>query len=353
MKGLIYLEDGTVYRGYGFGYETTKVGELVFNTSMTGYQEILTDPSYMGQIINMTYPLIGNYGINSCDYESDKIYAFGYIVKDISLNPSNWLKEKNIDEWLREQKVPGVCCVDTREITRKIRKTGAIKCVISTEDKTVSELREICNNAELRGDYLKYVGTREYIHIEGKGKKVAVMDFGAKGNIIKSLQNRDCDIHIFPYGTKAEKILAVNPDGLLLTNGPGDPEEGKEAVAEIKKLVTELPVFGICMGHQLLALAMGGKTYKMKYGHRGGNHGVFDKDTGKSFITSQNHGYAVDGDSLMFKGMEMTHINLNDMTVEGMKHRTLPVFSVQFHPEAAPGPQDTAYLFDKFMKLME
>ena len=353
MKGLIYLEDGTVYRGYGFGHESTRVGELVFNTSMSGYQEILTDPSYKGQIINMTYPLIGNYGICSMDNESEKIHAFGFVVKDISLNPSNALSEKNIDQWLKEEQIPGVYGVDTREITKKIRKEGTIKCVISTDGRTVSELKAICEGSCLYGDWMKNAGTKNYIHIPGEGHKVAVLDFGVKGNIIESFKKRNCDIHIFPYYTKAEQIMAINPDGLFLTNGPGDPEEATEAVNEIKKLLTELPIFGICMGHQVLALAMGGKTYKLKYGHRGGNHGVFDKDTGKSYITSQNHGYAVDGDSLIFRGMEMTHINLNDMTVEGMKHRTLPVFSVQFHPEASPGPQDTAYLFDKFMTMME
>lgn len=356
MKGLIYLEDGTIIRGYGFGYETTKVGELVFNTSMTGYQEILTDPSYAGQIINMTYPLIGNYGINDIDNESDKIHAFGFVAKDISLKPSGTECKMNIDEWLKLHKIPGVYDVDTRMITKKIRNEGTVKCVISTEDKSSSELRAICDAAELRGDWMKVSGTQEYKHIPAEPgmdtRKVAVLDLGVKGNILRCLHDLGCDLHIFPYGTTAEEMMKIDPDGLFLTNGPGDPEEATEAIEEIKKLIGELPIFGICMGHQLLALAMGGRTYKLKYGHRGGNHGVFDKDTGRSYITSQNHSYAVDGDSLIFKGMEMTHINLNDMTVEGMKHRTLPIFSVQFHPEASAGPQDTGYLFWKFMDLM-
>ncbi|MCI5884945.1 MAG: glutamine-hydrolyzing carbamoyl-phosphate synthase small subunit [Clostridiales bacterium] len=352
MKGLIYLEDGSLFKGYGFGAPATNVGELVFNTSMSGYQEILTDPSYSGQVITMTYPLIGNYGINSSDMESDKIHAMGFIAKDISFEPSNAASEMNIDDWLKQQGIPGVYGVDTRKITKRIRKEGTVKCVISNEDLSVSRLREICNSTPLRGDWMKEAGTSEYIHIPGDGYRVAIMDFGVKGNIIESFKKRNCDIHIFPYGTSAEEMMSVHPHGIFLTNGPGDPAEATEAVEEIRKFIGEIPVFGICMGHQVLALALGGSTYKLKYGHRGGNHGVFDKDTGKSYITSQNHGYAVNGDSLIFRGMEMTHINLNDMTVEGMRHRTLPVFSVQFHPEASPGPQDTAYLFDKFITMM-
>ena len=352
MKGLIYLEDGTVFRGYGFGYPCTNVGELVFNTSMTGYQEILTDPSYKGQIINMTYPLIGNYGINSLDNESDKIHASGFIVKDISLNPSNAASEKNIDEWLREMKVPGVYGVDTRRIAKKIRNGGTVKCVITNEEKTVSELKEICDAAELRNDQMKTAGVSEYEHIPGMDCKVAVLDFGVKAGIIENLIARDCDVHIFPYGTSAEEIMSISPDGLFLTNGPGDPQEAAEGIETVKALVGELPIFGVCMGHQVLALAMGGKTYKLKFGHRGGNHGVFDRESGRSFIVAQNHGYAVDGDSLIFKGMEMVYINLNDMSVEGMKHRSLPLFSVQFHPEACAGPEDTNMLFDKFIEMM-
>ena len=355
MKGLIYLEDGTVFRGYGFGYPCTNVGELVFNTSMTGYQEILTDPSYKGQIINMTYPLIGNYGINSLDNESDKIHASGFIVKDISLNPSNAASEKNIDEWLREMKVPGVYGVDTRRIAKKIRNGGTVKCVITNEEKTVSELKEICDNAELRNDQMKTAGVSEYEHIPGMGCKVAVLDFGVKAGIIENLIARDCDVHIFPYGTSAEEIMSISPDGLFLTNGPGDPEEATEAIRETAVLLrdADVPIFGICMGHQILALAAGGQTYKLKYGHRGGNHGVYDKDTKRSYITSQNHGYAVKMESIMLNGMEVTHLNLNDGTVEGMEHRELPVFSVQFHPEASPGPNDSVYLFDKFVTMMK
>lgn len=353
MDGLLYLEDGTFFIGKGFGHETTKVGELVFNTSMTGYQEILTDPSYNGQIINMTYPLIGNYGISEIDNESDGIYAFGLVAKDVCFQPSNHKSVKNIDTWLKENKIPGVWNVDTRKITKKIRKEGTIKCVISTEGISIEQAKILCEETQLRGDYMKFTGTETIRRIQGNGLKVAVLDFGVKENILKELNKRDCDLYVFPYDTKAEEILAIKPDGVFLTNGPGDPEEATEAIREIKKMMDQVPMFGICMGHQVLALAAGGQTYKLKYGHRGGNHGVYDKDTDKSHITAQNHGYAVKAESIILKGMEITHINLNDGTVEGMKHRTLPVFSVQYHPEASPGPNDNSYLFDKFIGLME
>lgn len=357
MEGIIYLEDGTVYKGKGFGWPGTRVGELVFNTSMTGYQRILTDPSYRGQIINMTYPMIGNYGINEYDNESAGVQAMGLVIKDTSLRPSNRLSAMNIDEWLQIQKTPGVWNMDTRQITRKIRREGTVKCVLSNEGISPEEAKALCDATALRTDQMKTAGVKELVHIEGKGqpggKKVAVLDFGVKGNILRALSQKGCDVYLFPYGSSAEEILAVEPDGLLLTNGPGDPAEATEAAEEIRKLAGVLPIFGICMGHQVLAIALGGSTYKLKYGHRGGNHGVYDKEIDRSYITSQNHGYAVKEDSIILKGMEVTHINLNDGTVEGIKHRKLPIFSVQFHPEASPGPGDSEYLFDKFMHIME
>lgn len=353
MEGLLYLEDGTFFMGKGFGHSATRVGELVFNTSMTGYQEILTDPSYHGQIINMTYPLIGNYGVSEVDNESDAIYAFGLVAKDVCFHPSNHMSVKDMDTWLKEQEIPGVWNVDTRKITKKIRNEGTIKCVISTEGISVEQAKVICDSTMLRGDYMKFTGTSEWRRMPGAGKKVAVLDFGVKESILRELNKRGCDLYVFPYKTTAEEILAIKPDGIFLTNGPGDPEEASEAIEEIKKMMEAVPMFGICMGHQVLALAAGGQTYKLKYGHRGGNHGVYDKDTDKSHITSQNHGYAVKAESVILKGMEITHINLNDGTVEGMKHRSLPVFSVQYHPEASPGPNDSSYLFDKFIELME
>ena len=359
MEGLIYLEDGTVFKGQGFGASGTAVGELVFNTSMTGYQEILTDPSYKGQIINMTYPLIGNYGISENDNESDSIHALGLIVKDLCETPSNSMCVKTLTQWLDENGVPGVYDIDTRKITKIIRKKGTVKCLISTEGISISEAKELCDKAVLKNDWMKETSVKEKTVImpehrnTEKAYRVAVMDFGVKANILNSLKKRGCELILYPYGTAAEEILADDPDGILLTNGPGDPEEATEAIEEVKKLIqSEIPVFGICMGHQILALAFGGETYKLKYGHRGGNHGVYDKDTKRSYITSQNHGYAVNHESVILKGLEVTHLNLNDGTVEGMAHRDLPVFSVQFHPEASPGPTDTAYLFDKFISLL-
>lgn len=365
-EGLIYLEDGTVLKGRGFGFKGTAVGELVFNTAMTGYQEILTDPSYKGQIINMTYPLIGNYGISEIDNESEKIHAFGLVVKDLCDTPSNSNSVMTIDKWLRDMEVPGVYGVDTRQITKKIRSKGTVKCVISTEGISISEAAGICDKAQLRGDWMKEVAVKEKTVLEpladqllpgseGEPFDVAVIDFGVKGNILTCLRRRNCRLTVYPYGTPAANILANDPDGIFLTNGPGDPEEAVEAIEEVRNLIrlSEIPMFGICMGHQILAIALGGKTYKLKYGHRGGNHGVFDKNTKRSYITSQNHGYAVQYESIILKGMEITHLNLNDGTVEGMEHRDLPIFSVQFHPEASPGPNDTGYLFDKFTGMMK
>lgn len=353
MKGCIYLEDGTFVRGSGFGARDTRVGELVFNTSMSGYEEILTDPSYMGQIITMTYPLIGNYGINSSDRESEKVHAFGFVAKDISYNPSNAASEMNIDRWLAEEGVPGVFGIDTRKITRRIRREGTVKCVISTEDLPERELKRKLEESELRGDWMKEASRGDVLHIPGGGHRIGVMDFGVKANIIRNFEKRDMDIYIFPYGTSAEEMLAVKPEGIFLTNGPGDPECAVEAVTEVKKLIGKIPLFGICMGHQILGLALGGKTYKLRYGHRGGNHGVYDRDRDRSYITSQNHGYAVDAYSFDDEDILITHVNLNDGTCEGLRHRNYPLFSVQFHPESSPGPEDTGYLFDRFVKLME
>ena len=361
MEGLIYLEDGTVFKGTGFGFKGTAVGELVFNTAMTGYQKILTDPSYKGQIINMTYPLIGNYGISSVDNESEKVHAFGVVVKDLCDMPSNSNSIMTIDKWLRDMGVPGVFGVDTRQITKKIRNKGTVKCVISTEGISISEAAEICDRGQIRGDWMKEAAVKEKTVMKSlsdsdeKPLSVAVIDFGVKGNILTCLRERNCELTLYPYGTLAEQILAGKPDGIFLTNGPGDPEKAEEAIEEVRHLInmSGIPMFGICMGHQVLAIALGGKTYKLKYGHRGGNHGVFDKNTRRSYITSQNHGYAVQYESIILKGMEITHLNLNDGTVEGMEHRDLPIFSVQFHPEASPGPNDTGYLFDKFIAMMK
>jgi carbamoyl-phosphate synthase small subunit len=390
MEGLVYFEDGTYFSGKCFGKCATAVGELVFNTSMTGYQKILTDPSYKGQIINMTYPLIGNYGISEADYESAKIHAFGFIAKDVSYHPSGNRCVKTVSEWLEEQDIPGVWNVDTRMITKKIRDGGTGKCVVSTEGISTKDAKALCERAELRQDYMTDAGVGKLLHIPagsdidsggnpvqapsgadgsfadapflrysgkppaktGAGLRVAVIDLGIKTSILRALIARGCELYVFPYGSGAEEILSVKPDGVFISNGPGDPAEATAAVTAAKALIGKLPIFGICMGHQVLALAIGGDTYKMKYGHRGGNHGVLDVTTGRSAITSQNHGFAVEADSVKSRGMSVTHLNLNDGTVEGMSHESLPIFSVQYHPEASPGPNDSDYLFDRFMDLM-
>lgn len=349
MKGIIYLEDGTTFLGKGFGKKGTAVGELVFNTSLTGYQEILTDPSYAGQVITMTYPLIGNYGVNHFDEESKKIHAKGFVVKSFEKDPSNYLSEGSLEEMLIKMNTVGVYDVDTRSITRKIRDKGAVKCVISNEELSLKELQAYLDSVELKDDWMKESGTQEIIKIPGDGPSVAVIDFGIKWNIIRNFEERGCDITIFPYSATYEEIMASNPDGVFLSNGPGDPKAATEAIEVVKKIINEKPTFGICMGHQVLALALGGDTYKMKFGHRGGNHGVYDITRDRAYITSQNHGYAVSKDSLDENTVQITHINLNDDTVEGLRHKTLPVYSVQYHPEGSPGPKDSTYLFDQFI----
>ena len=353
MEGILYLEDGTIYRGKGFGKHGTAVGEIVFNTSMSGYQEILTDPSYAGQIITMTYPLIGNYGVNSFEKESSKIHARGFVVKSPSKKISNYMSENTIDDMLKSMNIVAISDVDTRSITKKIRNCGALKCVISNEVLSTEQIQSyIAAEKQKPENFMEEVSTKEVFHIEGSGPKVALIDFGVKRNIVNNLKERNCDITIFPYNTPYEEIMNINPEGVLLSNGPGDPKSVVAGIELVKKVIEKVPTFGICLGHQILALALGGDTYKMKYGHRGGNHGVYDSDLDKAYITSQNHGYAVNPDSLKDKGIVITHKNLNDDTVEGMRHKELPVFSVQFHPEGAPGPTDTAYLFDKFVKSM-
>lgn len=353
MNGILYLEDGTVFYGRAFGKQGTALGEIVFNTSMTGYQEILTDPSYAGQIVNMTYPLIGNYGTSSSFNQSKKIYAKGFVVKELCSKGSNYTNEEELNEFLKRMDTIALSSIDTRALTRKIRSCGAMKCIITSEALSIGEMESIIKSTEIGKEQVKEVSRTEIEHIKGNGARVAVLDFGIKNNILENLKNLGCDLTIFPYDATYEQIMKINPDGIFLSNGPGDPTSIPEVVENVKKLVKVKPTFGICLGHQILSLAFGGATYKLKFGHRGGNHGVYDIERDKAYITSQNHGYAVDPESLAGKDVVVTHINLNDNTVEGMKHETLPVFSVQFHPEGAPGPEDSAYLFDKFMDLMD
>ena len=352
MKGVLYLEDGTIFEGVGFGARGTSVGELVFNTSMTGYQEILTDPSYAGQIITMTYPLIGNYGVNSEESESSKIFAHGMVVKSISDTPSNYMNENNLDYMLKLMDVVGVHGVDTRSITKKVRSFGTMKCVISNESLEVSALKALLEETDINVNYVEKVSAMAAVHIKGNGPRIALLDFGAKGNIVRNLKQRHCDIYIFPYNTSYEKIMSINPEGVFLSNGPGDPKVLTETISNVNKLIGKVPMFGICLGHQILALAFGADTYKMKFGHRGGNHGVYSIEKDRAYISSQNHGYAVSEESIAGKGLQVTFKNLNDGTIEGLKHTEYPIFSVQFHPEGAPGPTDTSYLFDEFITMI-
>lgn len=360
MKAVIALEDGRTFEGYPFGATGERYGEIVFNTSMMGYQEILTDPSYKGQIVTMTYPLIGNYGVNFEDIESERPKVEGFVVKEYSRLYSNWRAKKALEEYLCEWNIIGIEGVDTRALTKHIRSKGAMKAVISTLDLDKESLvaKAKASPGIIGKDLVKEVTCKE-IHSSrfqapSPKYKVVVMDFGIKYNILRLLAECGCEVTIVPANTRARDILEMRPDGILLSNGPGDPEGVPYAIETVKELIhTRLPIFGICLGHQILGLAFGGRTYKLKFGHRGGNQPVKDLFTGKIDITSQNHGFCVDINSLDKDEIEVTHINPNDQTLEGMRHKKLPIFSVQYHPEASPGPHDARYLFNRFIELME
>lgn len=353
MKRLLILEDGSVYEGTAFGADHFQVGELVFNTGMSGYQEVLSDLSYCGQIVMMTYPMIGNYGINHDDFESLDPAVFGFVVRECCEQPSNFRSDYTLDEFLKMKNIPGIQGVDTRAITRKLRTSGTMRAIMADEGADVEEIVKILKNTELMHDQVARVSTRNPFPIPNRGRRVVLMDFGAKLGIIRELSKRNCDLTVVPYDTDAQSILDLKPDGVMLSNGPGDPKDVPEAVATIRELMGKVPLFGICLGHQLISLASGANTVKLKFGHRGCNHPVINLARGKVEMTSQNHGYAVELDSLEGTDLVMTHQALNDKSVEGVRHTKYPVFSVQYHPEASPGPEDSNYLFDQFMELME
>ena len=372
QKAMLALEDGAVFEGWSFGFLGEKAGEIVFNTSMTGYQEILTDPSYKGQIVTMTYPHIGNYGINEEDIESQGPKVEGFIIKENSSIFSNWRGDQSLSDYLIRHRIMGVEGMDTRAITKHIRLVGAMKAILSTEDldrdrlikkaKTSPGLigrdlvREVtCERpyqwtSSNHPNFSNFDSRPSTLHFR---PKVVVLDYGVKYNILRSLRDWNCEVVVLPASSSAESVLSYRPDGILLSNGPGDPEGVPYAIESVRQLIGKKPIFGICLGHQLLGLALGGKTFKLKFGHRGANQPVKDLKTGRVMITSQNHGFCVDPDSLNPDEIELTQINLNDHTSEGMRHKRLPVFSVQYHPEASPGPHDTQNLFGEFIKVME
>ncbi|MDP4096910.1 glutamine-hydrolyzing carbamoyl-phosphate synthase small subunit [Paenibacillus sp. P96] len=354
MQARLLLQDGTLFTGTAFGAEGEKTGEVVFNTGITGYQEVLTDPSYCGQIVTMTYPLIGNYGITRDDFESVRPYVHGFAVRRYEPVPSNWRAQYSVDDLLKEYGIVGISDIDTRMLTRIIRHHGTMKGILTTSSKQVEELMEMMNDttiAELRNQ-VPMTSTRHVYSSPGNKERIVLIDYGAKSGILRELNKRDCDVVIVPHDITADEIRRLNPDGIQLSNGPGDPKDVPHAVNTIAELLGEYPMFGICLGHQLFALAAGADTEKLKFGHRGGNHPVKELESGRCFITSQNHGYTVNEESIRGTDLEVTHINNNDKTVEGLKHRKYPVFSVQYHPEAAPGPYDNSYLFDRFLEMI-
>src|SRR5215204_6056096 len=368
-KAILVLETGRTFRGASFGAEGETFGEIVFNTSMSGYQEILTDPSYAGQIVCMTYPLIGNYGVNEADVESRRPWVEGFVVREASRIASNWRSTESLGDYLVRNNIVGIEHIDTRALVRHIRDKGAMRAGISTVeidpkallDKILSSPemtnRELASSVTV-GDRYEYAGepTPEESEIQNPKSKIdyhiVAFDFGVKTNSLREFSKFGCRVTVVPADTSASDVMALKPDGILLSNGPGDPSSMQNVIDEIKKLTeTQTPIFGICLGHQLIGSAFGGETYKLKFGHRGGNQPIKDLTTGKIEIASHNHGFAVDASSLP-ADVEVTHINLNDDTVAGLRHKTLPVFSVQYHPESAPGPHDSEYLFERFIELM-
>lgn len=380
MKGMLALEDGSVFHGTGFGASGTVAGEVCFNTSMTGYQEILTDPSYKGQLVALTYPEIGNYGISPQDVESYRPHVGGLIIRELSPVASNWRSRQTLEEYLKEHGIPGLRGIDTRALTKRLRVAGAMKGILTTEAMTDQAAVELARSWHgLEGvDYVKEVTTPKTFDWDEDGSqsadwhddfqlkkdpslatlpksrhRIVAYDFGMKYNILRRLRRNGFAVKVVPATATAEEVLAHNPEGIFLSNGPGDPSALDYIHKSVQGLIGKKPIFGICLGHQMLGHAFGGHTYKLKFGHRGGNQPVKDLATGQVAITSQNHGFAVDPDSLPKGEVEVSHINLNDHTCEGLRHRELPVFSVQYHPEASPGPHDADYFFQQFSKLID
>ncbi|MGB9859316.1 MAG: glutamine-hydrolyzing carbamoyl-phosphate synthase small subunit [Moorellaceae bacterium] len=351
MRAYLVLEDGTVFEGEALGYSGVCHGEVVFNTGMTGYQEILTDPSYCGQIVVLTYPLIGNYGLNEEDQESAKPQALGLVVREACPAPSNWRAQERLASYLERHRLPAIQGVDTRALTRHLRTRGTMRGILACGEVKVQELKYLAaQDPPLKGEQLVPTVTNEQTYIlEGGSPRIVVYNLGVKHNILRWLQRNGCTVVVMSARSTAEEILAARPDGVVISNGPGDPKDVPYGVKTVRELVGKVPLLGICLGHQLLALALGGDTYKLHFGHRGANHPVKDLASGRVYITSQNHGYAVKADSLPADEVYVSHLNLNDGTVEGLRHRYLPVISVQYHPEGGPGPTDSDYIFQEFL----